>query len=202
MYRRKDAFYTRAKTAGYRSRAAFKLIELVDRHRLLRRGDRVVELGAWPGGWLQVAAHYVGREGCVVGVDVVPIEPLPGASVVTVVGDIEDPDTRRRVAAACGGPADVLLSDLAPKLTGVRVRDQARSAALTDCVLMYANEILRPGGTLIVKLFTSSDLAGYIARLRARFGEVRTTRPEATRKGSAELYAIALNFRGPDSTLP
>jgi 23S rRNA (uridine2552-2'-O)-methyltransferase len=196
MYQRKDAFYARAKTAGYRSRAAFKLMELAQRHHLLRRGDTVVELGAWPGGWLQVAAQLVGPSGRVVGVDIVPIEPLPDAAVVTVVGDIELAETMQRVLSACGGQADVLLSDLAPKLTGVRARDQARAAALTECVLMYANEILRSRGMLVAKLFTSPDLAGYVRQLRGRFRQVRTTRPEATRKGSAELYVVGADFRG------
>jgi len=195
MYQRKDPFYVRAKIAGYRSRAAFKLIELVQRHKLLHRGDRVVELGAWPGGWLQVAAENVGPSGRVVGVDTTHIEPLPGGIVVTVVGDILEPATRERVTAACGGPADVVLSDLAPKLSGIRARDQARAAELIQCALVYANEVLRPGGTLVVKLFTSDAAADYVRGLRDGFAQVRTTRPDATRKGSAEMYALATGFR-------
>lgn len=196
MYQRKDTFYTRAKAAGYRSRAAFKLQQLAQRGRLLRRGDCVVELGAWPGGWLQVAAADVGPKGRVVGVDLRAIQPLPETNVVTLVGDISVARTQERILEACDGKADVLLSDLAPKLTGVRARDEAQTQALADGVLQCVERILKPGGKLVVKLFMGRDLPQYVARLRAMFREVHLTRPEATRKGSAEVYAMASGFRG------
>lgn len=195
MYQRKDTFYTRAKAAGYRSRAAFKLQQLVQRRRLLHRGDCVVELGAWPGGWLQVAAEYVGSEGKIVGVDLQAIQTLAEPNVITVVGDISEARTRELVAQTCGRKADVLLSDLAPKLTGVRARDEAQAHALADSVIQWAGCILRPGGTLIVKLFMGEALSQYVERLRAMFHSVHLTRPEATRKGSAEMYAVATGFR-------
>lgn len=197
VYQRKDPVYTRAKSAGYRSRAAYKLQQLVEHRRLLRRGDCVVELGAWPGGWLQVASQRVGPKGRVIGVDVQPIEPVPGGVVATLVADIADPRAPDHVAQMCGRKADVLLSDLAPKLSGVRARDEAQMVVLADYVLEWAARILKPGGHLIVKLFTSNDVAGYVERLRDRFRDVHLTRPEATRKGSAELYAVAIAFRGP-----
>lgn len=196
MYRRKDAFYARAKAAGYRSRAAYKLLQLAQRQRLFRRGDRVVDLGAWPGGWLQVAAAEVGPQGTVIGVDLQPIAPLPERQVTTVVGDITDPGVQQQIAQLCGGKADVLLSDLAPKLTGVRARDEAQIDALAASVLECACRLLRPGGTLVVKLFVSATTAAYVDRLRQLFREVRMTRPEATRKRSAEIYAIATGFSG------
>jgi 23S rRNA (uridine2552-2'-O)-methyltransferase len=195
VYQRKDTFYTRAKAAGYRSRAAFKLQQLAQRARLLRPGDCVVELGAWPGGWLQVAAEQVGPRGKVVGVDLQAIQPLPEPNITTVVGDITDEHTQVQVAQACGGRADVLLSDLAPKLTGIRARDAAQTQALADCVLKLAAHILKPDGKLVVKLFASERLRPYVAQLRTLFRDVHLTRPEATRKGSAEMYAVASGFR-------
>lgn len=196
MYRRKDAFYTRAKAVGYRSRAAFKLEQLASRGRLFHRGDCVVDLGAWPGGWLQVAAQHVGPTGTVIGVDLQPIDPLPEKNITVVVGDLRSSDIQRRVTELCGGRAQVVLSDLAPKLTGVRARDAAQAQELADLVLEFSRSILVVGGRLIVKLFTSDELPRYTARLRELFREVRITRPEATRKGSAEIYAIATGFVG------
>lgn len=196
MYQRKDAFYLRARTAGYRSRAAFKLDELARRYHVFHRGDRVVDLGAWPGGWLQIAARYVGTTGSVVGVDLQPIDPLPEKNIITLAGDITHAEVERHVAQLCGGPADVVLSDLAPKLSGVRARDDARAHALAQHGLECAAHLLKPGGTLVVKLFMSDELPRFVARLRNLFATVRTTRPEATRKGSAEMYAVATGFRG------
>ena len=129
-------------------------------------------------------------------VDLRPIEQLPETAVVTVQGNITDPCTRAHVITLCGGKADVLLSDLAPKLSGIRARDAAQAAALGECALEWARCILKPGGRLVVKLFMSDELPRYLTRLRSFFHEVHTTRPEATRKGSAEIYAIASRFRG------
>lgn len=195
MYRRKDGFYTRAKAEGYRARSAYKLIEISRRVQLFRPGDVVIDLGAWPGGWLQVAAAAVGPRGLVVGVDLRPIEPIPGVSqVVCVRGDIRDAGVRLEIAAACGRRADVLLSDLAPALTGVRARDESRALALAQTVLDMAADVLRPGGHLVLKLFTTPDTAVFVALLRKHFRRVTTTRPDATRKGSAETYAIGLGY--------
>ncbi len=188
----------RAKAAGYRSRAAYKLVELAAHTRLLRPGDCVIDVGAWPGGWLQVAAQQVGPSGKVIGVDVRPIEPLPQRNVVTVVGDITEPGTRARVLEACGGHADVVLSDLSPQLSGVRARDEAEAQALADILLQFSGEVLKPGGRLVTKLFMSTAMPKYIERLRVVFSNVRTTRLRATRAGSAEMYAIATGFRGAD----
>ncbi|HVO28282.1 MAG TPA: RlmE family RNA methyltransferase [Candidatus Margulisiibacteriota bacterium] len=196
MYQRKDAYYVRAKAAGLRSRAAFKLQELVRRGRLLGPGDVVVELGAWPGGWLQIAAAEVGPQGKVIGVDLRAIAPLSEPNAITVVGDINAEHTLERVRQLCDGKADVLLSDLAPKLSGVRARDAAQAQALADCVLQWAERILKTGGTLVVKLFMGSNLPQYAARLRTRFRDVHLSRPDATRKRSAEVYALATGFRG------
>jgi 23S rRNA (uridine2552-2'-O)-methyltransferase len=195
VYQRKDAFYSRARALGYRSRAAFKLLELAQHNRLFRRGDRVLDIGAWPGGWLQVAADLVGPSGKVIGIDLQPIEPLPRSHVSTQVGDIGDELTRQRIVEACQGQVDVVLSDVAPKLSGVRVRDEAQSEALATCALALGARVLRPGGKFVIKLFTGEAATRVVRELRARFDDVRTTRPEATRKGSSEIYAIAVGFR-------
>lgn len=194
-YRRKDAYYRRAKSAGYRARSAYKLAELDDRFRLLRRGDCVVDLGAWPGGWMQVALERVGADGHVVGVDLVPVTPLGAANAAVVAGDLRDRATVDAVARAAGRPADVVLSDLAPKLTGVAATDEARSAELAAATLDALPALLRPGGRFLTKAFMDTGHPALVARLRASFDEVKTTRPDATRRGSAELYLVALGYR-------
>ncbi len=200
MYKRKDSFYLRAKSAGYRSRAAYKLAELDQRHHLFRPGDRIVDLGAWPGGWLPIAAAAVGPQGIVVGVDLQRIDPLGLANVRTLQGDVTRSDVLHKVAELCGGKADVVLSDLAPKLSGIRERDEARGEELFALATDFARAILRPGGVFVAKLFMSPTASAKMAELRQRFDDVRSTRPEATRKGSAELYVIARGLRhsGPE----
>jgi 23S rRNA (uridine2552-2'-O)-methyltransferase len=195
-YQRKDAFYARAKQSGLRSRAAYKLEQLQRQYRVLRSGDKVVDLGAWPGGWLQVAARYVGPKGKVVGVDREPIPPLPDAPQVTVLqADVFDPQVGPQVGALLGQEADVVLSDLAPKLSGIKERDQMQARALAERAIELAREWLRPGGTLVVKVFMGEELPVVLKVLRECFANVATTRPEATRKGSSELYVIARGFR-------
>lgn len=193
-YQRKDRFYRQAKGAGYRSRAAYKLLELAQRHRLVRRGDHVVDLGAWPGGWLQVAAELAGREGRVVGVDVVRIDPLAESNVVCLQGDVREPSVRAELTRLCGGRVDVVLSDMAPKLTGVRSTDEARAAELAAVALALAGEILRPGGRLLLKTFMNRDTEALVSAMRSAFREVTRTRPEASRAGSAELYLVGSGF--------
>ena len=195
-YRRKDTYHRRARAAGYRARSAYKLAELADRFRLLRRGDRVVDLGAWPGGWLQIVVERIGAEGRVVGVDVVPVEPLPPANVALITGDVRDPAVIRMARERLGRTADVVLSDLAPKLTGVAAIDEARRSELTATVLAALPHLLRPGGRLLMKLFMDPDQPALMARLREAFDQVEATRPEATRRGSSELYAVGLGLRG------
>ena len=195
-YRPKDSYHRRARAAGYRARSAYKLIELADRFRLLRRGDHVVDLGAWPGGWLQVAVERIGADGRAVGVDVVPIDPLPAANVDSMSGDVRDPAVVRAVRERLGRAADLVLSDLAPKLTGVAATDEARQSELSTAVLAALPDLLRPHGRLVMKVFMGPDQPALLARLQTLFDEVRTTRAEATRRGSAELYAVCTGYRG------
>lgn len=196
-YQRKDSFYARAKAGGYRARSAYKLQELDDRYRLLRRGARVVDLGAWPGAWLQVASERIGPDGRAVGIDLVAIDAL-GPQVATLVGDIRDRASAVAIRDALGGPADVVLCDIAPKLTGIRATDEARREELTDAVLVTLPAILTPGGAFLAKLFMDQAYQATLKALRGSFEQVKATRPEATRKGSAELYVICNGFRPAD----
>jgi len=193
-YRRKDAHYRRAQAAGYRARSAYKLIELDERYRLLRPGDYVVDLGAWPGGWLQVIVERVGVTGRVVGVDRVAITPLPAPNVHLLVGDVQETATVAQVRDLLGKPADVVLSDLAPKLTGVRATDEARCAELNRETIAQLPMLLRPGGRFLMKLFMQPDHEDLLRTLRGSFREVSLTKPEATRRGSAELYVVASEY--------
>jgi 23S rRNA (uridine2552-2'-O)-methyltransferase len=190
-YERKDAAYRRAKQEGYRSRAAYKLEELDRRFKLLARGARVVDLGCWPGAWLQVAARRVGPTGRVVGIDVKSAEPIAADHVAIVTGDVRDDAIVERVRAALGGSADVVLSDLAPKLSGIRHTDAARHAELARVAIARSEEWLGADGALLLKLFMDAEYEGLIAELRTRFATVRSCKPEATRRGSSELYTIA-----------
>ena len=194
-YRRKDTYHRRARAAGYRARSAYKLAELADRFRLLRRGDHVIDLGAWPGGWLQIAVERIGDEGRAVGVDVVPLEPLPAGNVALIAGDVRDPAVIHAARERLGRTADVVLSDLAPKLTGVAATDEARRSELAASVLAALPHLLRPGGRLLMKVFMGPDHPALMAQLREAFDDVKTTRPEATRPGSAELYALGFGHR-------
>jgi len=198
-YQRKDAYHQQAKREGYRSRAAYKLIEIQRRARVLRRGQRVIDLGCWPGGWMQVAAQEVGPEGRVVGVDLAAVDPpLELANTVALCGDLSEPAVRAEVLAAAGGPADVLLSDAAPKLTGVRATDRAREEALLEAIEAALPELLRTGGHLVLKLMEGPEAQAVERRLRARFEAARSLRPEASRKGTTERYWLGSEFRGGD----
>lgn len=196
VYDRKDQFHQRAKREGFRSRAAYKLDELNRAHRLLRPGDRVADLGCWPGGWLQVAAEAVGPRGRVVGVDIAAIDPPLGLeSVVAFQADLAEATVAERILEALGGQADVVLSDAAPKLTGIRATDRAHEEALLEAIEALLPALLRPGGTLVAKLLESPEAQTIAKRLQKRFGSARITKSEATRKGSSEKYLIARDFR-------
>jgi 23S rRNA (uridine2552-2'-O)-methyltransferase len=196
-YERKDRFHQRARREGFRSRAAYKLQEIQRRHRLLRPGARVADLGCWPGGWLQVAATAVGPEGRVAGVDLAALEtPLDLANAFAIEGDLSDPEVLDRLLEILGGPADVVLSDAAPKLTGVRATDRAREEALLEAIEAAVPRLLARDGTLLVKLLDCPEAVAFEKRTRSRFREARQIRPEASRAGSTERYLLAQGFQG------
>jgi len=186
-----DPYVAAAKAQGWRSRAAFKLIELDERFHLLRRGQRVIDLGAAPGGWSQVAV----RAGAtVIGLDLLPIDPMPGTSFVQ--GDFADPDLPARLAALIGGKVDLVLSDMAPNTTGHGATDHLRIAALAELALEFATQVLAPGGGFVAKMFQGGSERQLLAALKCRFAAVRHAKPPASRKESSELYVVATGFRG------
>jgi len=194
-YKPNDAYYKKAKREGYRSRAAYKLIELQQRFRLIKAGDWVVDLGAAPGGWLQIAANYVGASGRIVGVDLQAIDAFGARPITLVQGDITDSDVQQKITEILGGPAHCVLSDLAPRLSGIRDADTARCLELNQTALKVAARLLRPGGTLLVKSFVNQELQSFTWELKKYFLSVQRTRPEATRQASSEVYFCATGFR-------
>lgn len=194
-YTPQDRFFKKAKQEGYRSRAAYKLVELQQRFHLIHAGDKVIDLGAAPGGWLQVAAKLVGANGKVIGVDLQPIQPFHERNIVLLQGDILTGDTQTRIKELIGGLAHCVLSDMAPKLSGIRDADLARCQELNRLALQVAKELLRPGGVLLVKSFVSEDLQTYSAELRNYFATVQRTKPEASRQGSSEFYFYAKGYQ-------
>jgi len=187
-YQRKDRFYQRAKQEGYRSRAAYKLEQLDRRLRLFAPGQRVVDLGCAPGGWLQVAARAVGRKGRVVGIDIEEVAPLGLEQVRVLRADIFDAATAGRLRELLEGPPDVVLSDMAPHTCGDRDADHSRSVELVAAAGRLAGDWLRPGGWFVAKVFEGGAINDLVQELGEWFGELRRIRPEATRDGSRELY--------------
>ena len=192
-----DPYVAAARKAGYRSRAAYKLREIDDRFGLLQPGRRVVDLGAAPGGWTQVALERVtrgrGPRGTVVAVDVSEMAPLPGVDVVKL--DVGAPGAAARLRAALGGPADVVLSDMAGPVTGHSGTDHIRVMAACETALEIAQALLRPGGAFVAKVLQGGTEQQLLARLKRRFRSVRHVKPKASRSGSAETYLVALSFR-------
>ena len=189
-----DPYVAEARRLGYRSRAAFKLIELDDRYRLLRAGARVVDLGCAPGGWTQVAVERVGASGRVVGIDIAETVPIVGAVILRA--DIHDPSVPVAVMAELSRLADVVLSDIAPSTTGHAPTDHLRIVALAEAAFAVAREILKPGGSFVAKVFQGGAQGTLLAELKGGFAEVRHAKPPASRARSAETYVIAQGFRG------
>lgn len=195
MYKRKDAYYRKAKQEGFRSRAAFKLTEIARAHRIARPGEFVVEAGAAPGGWSQVLLGLVGPTGKVAAVDILPMEPLPGEPFRFFRADIADPALPGEILSFFGRTADTVVSDAAPNTSGVAVTDRARSADLVRTVRGLAEATLREGGTFLAKIFEGPEADEIFRELQGRFSKVQRIRPGATRKESSELYLLARGFR-------
>jgi len=194
VYNPRDSYYKKARQEGYRSRAAYKLLELQQRYRLLKPGDAVVDLGAAPGGWLQVAAKIVGQNGKIIGVDLQTIESFRERNIILLQGDMASAEIQAQIKARLNGPVDCVLSDLAPKLSGIRDADMARCLELNQAALNVAVQLLRPSGSLLIKSFISEDLQSFTAELKKYFSAVQRTKPDATRQGSSEFYFYAKGF--------
>jgi 23S rRNA (uridine2552-2'-O)-methyltransferase len=188
-----DPYVKAARTKGYRSRAAFKLIDLDDRFHFLKKGGRVLDLGAAPGGWSQIAAAKVGSTGRVVGADILEMEELDGVRLFKV--DLLDPDVPAMLKEALGGPADVVLTDMAAPTTGHRETDHLRTTALLEVALDVAEDTLKPGGTFVGKAFQGGATKEILDRLKKRFTTLKHVKPPASRAESVELYLVATGFR-------
>jgi 23S rRNA (uridine2552-2'-O)-methyltransferase len=189
-----DPYVARAKREGYRSRAAFKLIEIDDKHHLLKHGGRVADLGAAPGGWSQVAAKRVGATGRVVGIDILDMDEIPGVEFAKI--DFLDPEAPDRLKAMLGGPADVVLSDMAANAIGHRQTDHLKIMALVEAAAEFAKEVLKPGGAFLAKVIQGGTEGALLAALKRDFAAVKHVKPAASRSDSAELYVLATGFRG------
>lgn len=201
-YERKDHLHQRAKKEGLRSRAAYKLEEVQKQFKLLKKGQRVVDLGCWPGGWLEAAAALVGPKGAVAGVDRAEVDPpIAARNGTAFVGDLEDADVAERLLAALdeiapGRPGvDVVLSDAAPKLTGVRETDRANEERLLEAIEVLLPKLLVPGGSLLIKILEGPEAAEIDRRMRTSFGKAKTVKLQSTRKGSTERYLVARDFK-------
>jgi 23S rRNA (uridine2552-2'-O)-methyltransferase len=195
-YDPKDFYYRQAKKAGLRARSAFKIDEIVRRHALLRRGQAVLDLGAAPGGFLQILADAVGEKGVAVGVDLEPIRNLGKPWVRTAVVDLLAPDALDRIRALHAGCFDLVTSDMAPKTIGVKVTDEARSLELCRMALGVAEATLRRGGGFVTKVFMGGEFPVFRKEIAARFDTVHVARPKATREHSFECYVVGLGYRG------
>jgi 23S rRNA (uridine2552-2'-O)-methyltransferase len=189
-----DPYVAAAKAQGWRSRAAFKLIELDDKYTLIKKGARVIDLGAAPGGWSQVAIKRGAAR--VVGVDLLPIDEVAGATLIQ--GDFNDPDMPARLTELMGGKADLVLSDMAPNTTGHAPTDHLRIMALAELALDFAIQTLTPGGAFVTKMFQGGTEKQMLVPMKRHFANVRHAKPPASRKESSELYVVATGFRAVD----
>jgi 23S rRNA (uridine2552-2'-O)-methyltransferase len=189
-----DPYVARARREGLRSRAAFKLAEIDDKARFLKKGARVIDLGAAPGGWSQVAAQRVGSEGRVVAIDVLPMTPVAGVDFLQL--DFLDPSAPEKLKAMLGGAADVVLSDMAANATGHARTDHLKIMALVEAAVDFAREVLAPGGAFLAKVLQGGTEASLLAALKRDFRQVKHVKPAASRADSAELYLLATGFRG------
>ncbi len=193
--RKKDQFYLLAKKKGYRSRASFKLLQALKKHPFIKLGDKVIDLGAAPGGWLQVARQVVGESGYILGVDVSEIEALPWQNVETIIADVTDRAVLQILTRKIGGTANVVLSDVSPNITGSWEVDHARQIYLARKSLEIAVGVLKKNGNFLVKAFHGPELNALKKEVGKCFDFVRIMKPQASRARSSEVYILALGFR-------
>ncbi|MCW4115869.1 RlmE family RNA methyltransferase [Aurantimonas sp. MSK8Z-1] len=192
-----DPYVRRSKAEGYRSRAAYKLIEIDERHKLLKPGQRIVDLGAAPGGWCQVAVQRTGSTAedlRVVGIDYLPVDPIPGSEILEL--DFLDDSAPERLLTALGGPPDIVLSDMAAPTIGHRRTDHLRTMHLVEVAADFAVRTLKPGGHFLTKTFQGGTEADVLAMLKQHFASVHHVKPPASREDSVELYLLAKGFKG------
>lgn len=200
-YNRKDHWHQKAKEEGLRSRAAYKILEIQNKFKILRKGDAVLELGCWPGGWLQSLAGIVGPKGLVWGVDLKELEDLKLANVFSMVGDICDPGLLEQLREASPGGFHVVVSDMSPKLSGVKEVDNAGSLELAEAAFAATCELVKPGGSFVVKLFKSQPAQLFAKEVGRHFNTTKLSELETTRKSSTEYYLVAKGYKALGSTV-
>lgn len=194
--RQRDYYYRKAKEEKYRSRAAYKLLEAAKKYRFIKSGDVVVDLGAAPGGWMQAARKMVGDEGFVLGVDVRFIEPLGFPNVQTLIGDVTDSQIIENIRELLPRPADVVISDVSPNISGVWELDHARQIDLAQRSLLIATNIMKTRGNFFVKVFQGDMLKDFMGEAKQRFGFVKLVKPKASRAKSAEIFVLGMRMKG------
>ena len=195
-----DPYVARAKREGYRSRAAFKLLEIDEKFHILKPGQKIVDLGAAPGGWSQIAAQRVGPKGRIVGIDLLPVDPMAGVEFIQL--DFLDESAPGKLVEMLGGPADLVMSDMAANTTGHKKTDHLRIIGLAEAAIDFAREILAPGGAFVAKVFQGGTENQLLSDLKRDFAVVRHVKPSASRADSAELYVLATGFRGAAGQTP
>ncbi len=189
-----DEYVKKAQKAGYRSRAAFKLLEIQEKDRVVKPGMRVVDLGAAPGGWSQIARDLVGEKGQVIALDILPMDPIAGVDIIQ--GDFREDEPLAQLRNLLDGePVDLVISDLAPNVTGMASVDQPRAIYLCELALDFARESLKPGGGFVIKVFQGAGFDEYLKSLRQSFGRVVSRKPASSRPKSREIYLVAGNFK-------
>ncbi|WP_414468283.1 RlmE family RNA methyltransferase [Methanobacterium sp. ACI-7] len=190
--KKKEHYYKSAKKESYRSRASYKLLQLNKKFKIIKNKDYVVDLGAAPGGWSQVALDLVGEEGKVVAVDLQRIKPFEEENFIQITGDFTKKEVIDKIEKELGWNADVILSDAAPKLTGIKDIDQLKSIDIAENALKIADSILKIGGNMVIKVFQGEGFEEYLKKVKENFRVVKTTKPPSSKKGSMEMYLIAM----------
>jgi len=193
--RQKDYYYRKAKEEKFRSRAAYKLLQAVKKYRFIKSGDIVVDLGAAPGGWIQAARKIVGETGFILGVDLKPIEPFDEDNILTIVADITDPKTVEQIKTLLPKPADAVISDVSPKISGIWEVDHARQIDLAICSMKISKHILKPKGNFFVKVFEGDMFQDFVDKVKNSFSTVRIVKPKASRAKSSEIYVLGLGLK-------
>lgn len=193
--RKREYYYRKAKQENFRSRAAYKLLQAVEKNTFIKPGDVVVDLGAAPGGWIQACHKIVGRTGFVLGVDLRPIQVIDQPNVRTLIADVTDPQTVEQINKLLPRPANAVVSDISPSISGVWELDHARQINLARQSLQIAASVLKPGGNFFVKVFQGDMLKEFVTEIREYFASARFVKPKASRSRSAELYVLGLNLR-------
>jgi len=193
--RKRDYYYRKAKEEKYRSRAAYKLFQAIEKYHFMKKGDVVVDLGAAPGGWIQAARKNVGSKGFVLGVDLKPIEPFPQSNVRTIIGDINEQETLEQILSMLPRKADVVISDASPNISGIWEVDHARQIDLAHQALKIALETLRSPGNFLVKVFEGDLLVDFINKVKRHFEIVRIIKPMASRAKSSEMFVLGMRLK-------